>query len=218
MVAAGNLHSRGQARVTLGCRGQLGGLRCGWCSVVLRSWRTEGCELRGGKTSGPARALQYGWGRQKGCAARVVDEKPGGGGAAKGLRCMWGGRRLGCRSVARRRGGDDETTRRREEETTREGDDEGRRQGGEETRRRGDEEGGRRRGEETRRAGYEEGRGIEADRAVLQWGQPRAGVAAKGGLRCSGDCDAGGVARGRRSRGAVRLEWQHGGCTAGGDG
>ena len=181
MVAAGNLHSRGQARVTLGCRGQLGGLRCGWCSVVLRSWRTEGCELRGGKTSGPARALQYGWGRQKGCAARVVDEKPGGGGAAKGLRCMWGSRRLGCRSVARRRGGDEETTRRREEETTREGDDEGRRQGGEETRRRGDEEGGRRRGEETRRAGYEEGRGIESDRAVLQWGQPRAGVAAKGG-------------------------------------
>ena len=120
-------------------------------------------------------------GQAKGCAARVVDEKPGGGGAAKGLRCMWGSRRLGCRSVARRRGGDDETTRRREEETTREGDDEGRRQGGEETRRRGDEEGGRRRGEETRRAGYEEGRGIEADRAVLQWGQPRAGVAAEGG-------------------------------------
>ena len=65
VVAAGNLHSRGQARVTLGCRGQLGGLRCGWCSVVLRSWRTEGCELRGGKTSGPARALQCGWGRQR---------------------------------------------------------------------------------------------------------------------------------------------------------
>ena len=134
------------------------GLRCGWCSVVLRSWRTEGGELRGGKTSGPARALQYGWGRQKGCAARVVDEKPGGGGAAKGLRCMWGSRRLGCRSVARRRGGDDETTRRREEETTREGDDEGRRQGGEETRRGGDEEERRRGGRETTRGGDEESR------------------------------------------------------------
>ena len=93
---------------------------------------------------------------------------------------------------------------------TRGGDKEGRRRGGEDTRREVDDDG------RTRRAGYEEGRGIEADRAVLQLGQPRAGVAAKGGLRCSGDCDAGVVARGRRSRGAVRLEWQHGGCTAGG--
>ena len=49
-------------------------------------------------------------------------------------------------------------------------------------------------------------RGGEADGAVLQLGQPRAGVAAKGGLRCGGDCDAGVAARGRRSRGAVRLE------------
>ena len=40
-------------------------------------------------------------GQAKGCAARVVDEKPGGGGAAKGLRCMWGSRRLGCGSVAK---------------------------------------------------------------------------------------------------------------------
>ena len=103
-----------------------------------------------------------------------------------------------------RREGDDEGRRRRAEEATRGVDEEGRRRGGEEMeglRCKGRREGGSRRPE--RLCGREwcsvrvyslrvsaEGlrlrrgycRGGEADGAVLQLGQPRAGVAAKGGL------------------------------------